>query len=194
MHAPASIPARIVNRALAQEDGLRAKLAAHAGSAFRIACGPADASLAIDADGALHEAEADVVPALTLTMRARDVPTLLHDPSRFDALVRADGDAALAATLRDLAATMPWFVERLFGAAFGNVLGQRLADAGRRLLGFPGDAAARFGANVKSYVGEETELGVSHPAAAAFEGDVRDLAARVDALAARIDALAARRG
>ena len=90
MHAPASIPARIVNRALAQEDGLRAKLAAHAGSAFRIACGPADASLAIDADGALHEAEADVVPALTLTMRARDVPTLLHDPSRFDALVRAD--------------------------------------------------------------------------------------------------------
>ncbi len=193
MHAPAAIPARIVNRALAHEDALRAKLAAHAGSAFRIVCGPADASLAIDADGALHEAAADVAPAATLTIRARDVPSLLHDPLRFDALVRAEGDAALAGTLRDLAATMPWFVERLFGESFGNVIGQRLADTGRRLLGFPEEAATRLGANVRGYVSEEAALGVSHPAATAFEGDVRDLAARVDALAARIDALAARR-
>jgi ubiquinone biosynthesis protein UbiJ len=193
MHAPATIPARVVNRALAGEDALRGKLAAHAGATFRVACGPADATFTIDADGTLHEAAHDAVPALTLTVRARDIPALLADPMRFAALVGADGDAALAATLGDLAATVPWFVERLCSELFGHVLGQRVADTGRRLLGFPETAASGLARHVQRYATEEAALGTSRDAAAGFDAEVRALAARVDTLAARVDALAARR-
>jgi ubiquinone biosynthesis protein UbiJ len=193
MHAPASIPARIVNRALAGEEALRGKLAAHAGAAFRVACGPAQAQFTIDADGTLHEAAHDAAPVLTLTVRATDVPALLADPSRFATLVRADGDAALAATLGDLAATVPWFVERLCSELFGHVLGQRVADTGRRLLGFPETAAAGLARHVQRYATEEAALGALRDEAAAFDAESRALAARVDALAARVDALAARR-
>jgi ubiquinone biosynthesis protein UbiJ len=187
------LSARVVNRALAGEDALRGKLAAHAGATFRVAGGPAHADFTIDAEGALHEAAADAVPSLTLTIRARDVPGLLADPSRFATRVHADGDAALAATLGDLAATVPWFVERLCSEIFGHVLGQRIADTGRRLLGFPESAATGLARHVQRYATEEAALGISRDAAAGFDSEARALAARVDALAARIDALAARR-
>jgi ubiquinone biosynthesis protein UbiJ len=204
MHASATNPARVVtrvvdlsaravNRALAGEDALRGKLAAHAGATFRVAGGPARADFTIDAEGALHQAAADAVPVVALTIRARDVPALLADPSRFATLVRADGDATLAATLGDLAATMPWFVERLCSEVFGHVLGQRIADTGRRLLGFPESAASGLARHLQRYATEEAALGVSRESAGGFDSEVRALAARVDALAARIDALAARR-
>jgi ubiquinone biosynthesis protein UbiJ len=192
MRAPAEIPARIVNRALAHEDALRGKLAAHAGATFRIVVGGAGATLAIDADGALRAAAQDAAPALTLTLRARDVAPLLHDPSRFDALVHADGDPALAATLKDLCATIPWFVERLFGDTFGAIVGQRLADAGRRMLGFPDEAATRLATGVRDYLGDEAPLATARADAGAFGDEVAAIASRVDALAARIDELAGR--
>jgi ubiquinone biosynthesis protein UbiJ len=193
MHAPATIPARVVNRALQGEDALRGKLAAHAGATFRVVCGPATSEFTLDDTGALQEAARDAVPDVTLTIRARDLSALLADPSRFATLVRADGDAALAATLGDLAATVPWFVERLCSEIFGHVLGQRVADAGRRLLDFPGTAAAGLAGHLRRYATEEAALGASREAAAGFDAEVRALAERVDALAARVDALAARR-
>lgn len=193
MYAPATIPARVVNRALAGEEALRGKLAAHAGAVFRVACGPAEANFAIDGDGRLHEAARDAAPAVTLVLHVRDVPALLADPSRFATLVHAEGDAALATTLGELAATAPWFVERLCSELFGHVLGQRIADTGRRLLGFPETAAAGLARHAHRYATEEAALGVSRDAAAGFDVEARALAARVDALAARVDALDARR-
>ena len=105
----------------------------------------------------------------------------------------ADGDPALAATLKGLAETLPWFVERAFAEALGPIVGQRLADAGRRLLAFPGYAGARVGESVASYARDEA----TSPPTPRRRGSIGDeiaaaVASRVDALAARIDALAAR--
>ena len=72
--------------------------------------------------------------------------------------VTADGDAALAATLRDLALTLPWFVEQAFAKALGPIVGQRVADAGRRLLAFPEYAVDRVGEASRSYARDEADL------------------------------------
>jgi ubiquinone biosynthesis accessory factor UbiJ len=192
MRGPAAIPAQLANRALAREASLRARLAAHAGSSFRIVAGPARMTFVIDADGVLDQAAPDVVPTLVLTIRPLDVPALLHDPARFDEFVRADGDAALAATLKEMSATLPWFVERMFGDAFGAIAGQRLADAGRSLLGLPGYAATRLGASAGSYARDEAHLAASAADVTTFGDDVRALESRIDALAERIDHIAAR--
>ncbi len=190
--APAALSATIANRALAQESSLRQTLAAHAGAVFQVAVGPAQVALQVNPDGTLAEAKENAEPALRLRIRPRDAAALLYDPSRFAALVEADGDEALAATIANLCATLPWFVEHAFGEVFGAVLGQRLADAGRGLLGFPAEAASRFNAGIATYVREEAHVAATADDVRTFGDDVGAVAARVDLLAARVDALAAR--
>ena len=91
------------------------------------------------------------------------MPAFLAEPTRWDALVTVDGDAALAATLKGLAETLPWFVERAFAEALGPIAGQFVADTGRRMLAFPGYAGERVGDSVASYVSDEVRLAATTP-------------------------------
>jgi ubiquinone biosynthesis protein UbiJ len=178
-----------INRALERESWAREKLAAHAGRAVRLTVGPIDRAFAIGADGRLSAAEA--APDLTLTISPVRLPALLGAPERWTELVAAKGDAALAATLAELALTLPWFVEQMLARALGPIAGQQVADMGRRLLALPGYAAQRFGESLARYLADEARLAVGAAEARAFAVDVAATAARVDALAARVDALAA---
>jgi len=117
------------------------------------------------------------------------LPALLAQPERWNELVAAEGDAALHATLAELALTLPWFVEEVCARAFGRVAGQQVADIGRRLLALPGYAAERFGESFASYVGEEARFAVGTTEARVFAAEITALVARVDALAARIDVI-----
>ena len=116
---------------------------------------------------------------------------MLAQPGRWQELVAADGDPALAATLAELALTLPMFVEQAFARALGPIIGQQLADTGRQLLTMPEYAAQRFGNSVARYVGDEADIAVSASEANAFASDVGVLVVAVDALSARIDALLA---
>ncbi len=185
-HAAASL----ANRALAGEDWARERLAAHAGRTLSIVAGPAAMTLAIQADGRF--ADTADAPDLTLTIPPLRLPALLARPERWNELVDATGDAALATTIGELAQTLPWFVERALARAFGPIVGTPLAEAGRRLLALPGYASERFGTSFASYVSDEAGLVTSTHEARDFSSQVAELAARVDALAERIDKLAAR--
>jgi ubiquinone biosynthesis protein UbiJ len=186
--APA-FPLDLVNRALAREASLRARLATHAGAGFTLASGALHTRFVIEPDGRLAFPVDDSPPTLTLRVAPTDIPALLHDPGQFDARVHADGDAALATTLKEIAQTFPWFVERALASAFGAVAGQRLAEVGRAALGFPGQAAARLRTSVSSYLRDEADLLVRKEDAASWAADANALAARVDALALRVQGL-----
>jgi ubiquinone biosynthesis accessory factor UbiJ len=175
----------LANRVLEREDWARERLSAHAGRKVRITCGPMASTLAIGPSGMLfptHDA-----PDLTLSISPLQVPTLLAHPERWTELVTAEGDAALAATLADLALTLPWFVEQAFASALGPLIGTRVADAGRALLSLPEHAAQSFSASLTSYARDEAGLGVGAAAVARFGAEVAAIAARVDALAQRLD-------
>ncbi len=177
----------LANRLLADEEWAREKLRAHAGCVFSVATGPLATRYAIGADGTLDSVRADTPPPdAQLYVSPLDVPALLADPTRWDALVRVHGDEALAATLKDLAHTLPWFVERAFAKAFGPVVGQRLADTGRRLLAFPDYAGERLTESVASYARDEAGLLARGDEARLFAERNAELAQRVDALAERI--------
>jgi ubiquinone biosynthesis protein UbiJ len=149
--------------------------------------------MVIDGSGAIESAHAPLgTPDLTLRISPFSLPAFLADPKRWDALVSADGDGALAATLKGLAETLPWFVERAFAEALGPIAGQFVADAGRRMLAFPGYAGERVGNSVASYVRDEVWLAATTAQARTFGDDIAETAARVDALAARVDSLAER--
>jgi ubiquinone biosynthesis protein UbiJ len=190
---PSAIPGEVANRLLEREAWARQRLAAHAGRSFALAIGPVATKFVIDASGQFDSSLAGSSPPdLTLRLSPFDVPAFLADPSRWDRFVAAEGDGALAATLKELAPTLPWFVERVFATALGPIVGQRVADAGRRLLAFPEYAAERVGASVASYAHEQSGLLATADEGLAFADAVQSAAARTDALAARIDALAAR--
>src|SRR5262249_40112976 len=141
---PAALAPALVNRALEHEGWAQASLAAHAGRTFAIAVGPVTTRLRIDAAGKIEAAPRDGPhPDVTLALSPLSVPAFLANPKRWDEFVATEGDAGLAGTLKGLAETLPWFVERAFAAALGPIAGQRVADAGRRLLAFPEYAAAR---------------------------------------------------
>jgi ubiquinone biosynthesis protein UbiJ len=178
---------------LERETWARSSLAAHAGRVFKVAVGPLASSLRVDVAGALAPVEStDSVTDLTLTLSPRNVPAFLADPTRWDEFVTADGDAALATTLKGLAETLPWFVERAFAGVLGPMVGQYVADTGRRLLAFPGYAGERVGASVASYLRDEARFAVSASEARTMRDEIAATANRVDALAARVETLAGR--
>jgi ubiquinone biosynthesis protein UbiJ len=176
-----------VNRALEREGWARDKLAAYAGRTVRIEVGPIARSFAIDAEGRLAESSVD--PDLTLAVSPLQLPGLLAAPELWSQRVDTEGDVALAATLGELASTLPWFVERTFAAFLGPIVGQQVADAGRRVLELSDYAAERFTANVARYLSEEAKLAVDATEAVRFAESVAATAARVEALEVRIDAL-----
>lgn len=189
---PSSIPPALANRLLEREAWARDCLAAHAGRAFAITVGPFVSTLTIDAAGRIAAAPPPATPDLRLSVSPVALPAFLADPRRWDDFVTADGDAALATTLKGLAETLPWFVERAFADALGPIVGQRVADAGRWLLAFPEYAAERVGESVASYLRDEAGLVTPAADARSFADDVAALAAGAEALEARVAAIAAR--
>ena len=120
------------------------------------------------------------------------VPSFLANPSRWNEFVREEGDVALGGALKELARTLPWFVEAAFAKVLGPLAGQRVADAGRRLLAFPEYAAQRVTEGVASYARDEAGLLARGEQMRAVRDGVRDVTERVDALEQRFDALSAR--
>ena len=188
MLSAAELAADAANRALASEAWAREKLAAHAGKRFTLSTGPIDATFSIVDEGELAAAESGAAVALTLRVSPLDVPRLAADPSRWGALVRVDGDAALAATLGELAGTFPWFVERALGSLLGPIAGQTVADVGRTLLSVP-DRISRHAASSLGAFAGETDALVTRTDLLAHAVEVADVGARVDALASRVEAL-----
>jgi ubiquinone biosynthesis protein UbiJ len=180
-----------VNRLLNDEPWARERLAAHAGRAFMLKLGPLTSGFRIDERGTLESAPlAGATPDLVLSLSPLDAPAFLADPRRWNEFVTEEGDVALGGTLKDLAQTLPWFVEKLCARALGPIVGQRVADAGRRMLEVPEYAASRVAANVGTYARDEVEV-LAHPADfRTLVDDTALVAARVDALEARVDALA----
>ena len=191
--------AALANRILDRHPWAQERLAAHAGRTFVVAIGPLSTALAADAAGRLAAAS-PVDAALTLRLSPLDAPAFLANPARWGELLRIDGDAALASTLAELAQTLPWFVEELFTGVLGPIVGQRVADAGRRLLALPEHAALRFGDSALAYARDEAQL-IAHgadfrrlvDATAALTDRVDALAPRIEALARRLDAAASGR-
>ncbi|MEP7276434.1 MAG: hypothetical protein ABI812_08775 [Betaproteobacteria bacterium] len=183
---PATFPSALANRTLGRETWARDKLAAHAGRVFAIGVGPATAGFRIEADGGFANAPlAGVTPDLRLSISPLQLPAFLADPRQWNECVKEDGDVALGGTLKELALTLPWFVEQAFARALGPIAGQRVADAGRHALAFPGHAAARFMESAGRYARDEAGLFVR-------DDEMREFAERTSALAERVDALEAR--
>jgi hypothetical protein len=100
--------ASLANRAFEREGWARERLAAHAGRVMVVVIGPVATGMRIDSSGRFQSTPlAGRTPDLTLTLSPLGVPSLLANPARWSEFVIVDGDSALAATLQELAHTLP---------------------------------------------------------------------------------------
>jgi ubiquinone biosynthesis protein UbiJ len=180
----------LINRTLDREAWARERLQAHAGTSFRVIVGLASVTHAIDASGRLGEATGE--PDVTLTISPLRLPALLAQPARWPNIVHAQGDAALASTLAELASTAPLFAEQALAKVVGPVVASQVAIAGASAMQMPEYAAQRVADSVAVYVAEQSDAAVNKAEAQAFASDVAALSADIDTLAARVDAAVAR--
>ena len=181
----------MANRILAQESWARDKLVAFAGRVFTLAVGPIEARFRITADGMLETAAPSLPADLDLILSPLSIPTFFANPSRWNEFVREDGDAELGGALKELARTLPWFVEAALANALGPLAGQRVAAAGRGLLAFPEYASQRITESVASYARDEADLLARGARMPPLREGVREVTERVDVLEQRFDALSA---
>jgi ubiquinone biosynthesis protein UbiJ len=189
MSAAGEVSARLANRVLAREDWARDKLALFAGRVFAVSVGPLTSAMRIGERGTLEAAGATEPTDLRLRLSPLGIPSFLAQPKRWNEFVEEDGDADLGGALKELAQTLPWFVEQAFASALGPVTGQRVADAGRALLGFPEYATQRMTDSVASYARDEAGWFIGADAMRRHTDAVQATDAATDALAARVDAL-----
>ena len=190
---PAALPSEIANRMLGREAWARDKLAAHAGRVFVVTVGPASAGFRIGSDGSFSNAPlAEATADLRLTLSPFQLPAFLADPRQWSQCIVEEGDVEIGGTLKELAQTLPWFVEQAFAQVLGPIAGQRAADTGRQLLAFPGYAAERLGESIARYARDEAHLLARGEELRSLAAQSSELSARVAALDTRIAALAQR--
>ena len=130
-----------------------------AGRVFSLAVGPLSATWSISDDGTLAPAASGAAPDLKLTLSPLSVPSFLADPARWNEFVREEGDAELGGVLKELARTMPWFVEETFAK---RARPDRWASAPPTPAGgcsrFPEYAAQRLAESAGSYARDEAGL------------------------------------
>jgi ubiquinone biosynthesis protein UbiJ len=185
---PAAVPTRVANRMLADQDWAKAQLTPFAGRTFALAVGPLVSAWRIS-EGGLLETAPVAGADLRLQIAPWSLPAFLAAPTRWNEFVREEGDAEFGGALKELARTLPWFVEETFAKALGPIAGQRVADAGRRLLAFPAYAAGRLADSAGSYARDEAGWLPRADDLRRLREDTAALDVRIDALAARLDAL-----
>ncbi len=191
---PDAVPSQLANSILERQDWARERLAPFAGQAFCLRVGPFSSAFAIDPQGLLTAAPTDAAASLTLTLSPLTLPAFLADPARWNEFVHEDGDAELGGALKDLAHTLPWFVEEAFAKALGPLFGQRAADAGRGLLAMPEYAVHRVADSVMSYARDEADLLAHGEHLRTFADACRDLETRTNIAEERLAALASQVG
>ncbi len=193
---PSRLAVSALNALLRREDWARARLVRHAGKTVRFALGGFSLGLTIDSDGLAAQADAAVVPDVTLTVAPEKLPLprLGADRERpdFAEATHISGDAALAQVVSDLSKQLRWDPEDALARVVGDIAALRLVGGARAAAGGARTASLRLDENVSEYLSEESGMLASRPALEQWRLDLAELNARADALARSAAALQTR--
>jgi ubiquinone biosynthesis protein UbiJ len=193
---PSRLAVSALNALLRREDWARARLVRHAGKTVRFALGGFSLGLTIDSEGLAAQADAAVVPDVTLTVAPEKLPLprLGADRERpdFAEATHISGDAALAQVVSDLSKQLRWDPEDALARVVGDIAALRLVGGARAAAGGARTASQRLAENVSESLSEESGMLASRPALEQWRLDLAELNARAEALARSAAALQTR--
>lgn len=181
------------NHLLAGEAWARARLRPFAGQGLRLVCGPIIATLTVRTDGSLAEADADLVPAVELTLPPEALWQSRGDREALISATRINGAADLAEAIGFVLRHLRWDIEDDLAPIFGDIAARRLAKGASRFVAWHQRQAQAFAQNLAEYFSLEQPLIVRQPEFAAFAHELAQLNDAADRLGRRIDTLATRR-
>lgn len=191
---PAALYTRVLNSLLQREDWARNRLHQHAGKTVRFVIGNRNVSLTIESSGFTQTSDPAIVPDVTLTIPARQIPALpglirRKDPSGLTAILHIEGDAALAQTVSDLARDLRWDVEHDLAALVGDVAAVRIMRTASAVGRTTQDAAQHLAENAGEYLAHESGLMANRQAFTVFTDTFGQMQRQLDQLEARAQAL-----
>lgn len=193
---PSRLAVGALNALLQREDWARERLARHAGKTVRFALGGFTLGLTIDSEGLAAEADAAVVPDVTLTVAPEKLPLPRlgagGEAPDFAEATHISGDAALAQVVADLSKQLRWDPEDSLARLVGDIPALRIAGGLRAAAGGARQAGQRLAENVSEYLAEENGMLLGRPALDQWRLDLAELNARADALARSAAALQTR--
>jgi ubiquinone biosynthesis protein UbiJ len=188
-----SIVPAAVNHLLAQEDWARAKLAPHAGKTARFDAGLQRLDLTVEADGFLALAQGGIEPAVTVKVKAADLPLIAQDMKKAFSFVKIEGDADFANSISQVGQGLHWDAEDDLAKLFGDVAAVRMVATAKAGFAAARDGHRRLAENVAEYLTEEKPVLVRPPAVADFAAEVARLRDAVERMQKRIEQLEGRR-
>jgi ubiquinone biosynthesis protein UbiJ len=187
-----SIVPAVVNHLLAQEDWARAKLSPHAGKTACFDAGFQGLNLTVEATGYLALAAADALPAVTIKVKAANLPLIVQDMKKAFSYVRIEGDADFANSISQVSQGLRWDAEDDLAKLFGDVAAVRMVSTARAGFAAARDGHQRLAENVAEYLTEEKPVLVRPPAVADFAAEVARLRDDVERMQKRIEKLEGR--
>ncbi len=187
-HFFSAVPAAL-NHLLAQEDWARVKLAPHAGKTARFDAGFQPLELTVEATGFLALASDEVEPAVTIKVKAADLPLIAQDMKKAFAYARIEGDADFANAISQVGQGLRWDAEDDLAKLFGDVAAVRVTAGARAAFAAAKDAHRRLAENLAEYLTEEAPVLVRPPAVTDFAAEVARLRDDIERMQKRINKL-----
>ena len=185
----AFIPAAL-NHLLTQESWARARLAPHAGKVARFEIGPLTLRLQVAADGMLVSVATDQPVAVTIHIRAADLPLIAQNRERAFSYVTIDGDADFANTISQVGQSVRWDAAEDLSRLVGDIAAQRIVTGAAATVATVRATGQKFMENVAEYFLEEKPMLLRPQAVTDFTAEVTRLRDDVERLAKRIERLA----
>lgn len=151
---PAS--AAVINHLLRGDAWAGAHLDEHVGKSFRLQLPPFSIALRVSAEGSFEASGKDAGTFdLELTFPLTALPLAFAGRAAVERAVIVKGDAELARSLRELADSMPWVLERELSRWIGPIAAQRIIGLVRGLAAWPDYAGKHLGSSIATYLVEE---------------------------------------
>jgi ubiquinone biosynthesis protein UbiJ len=184
------LPAAL-NHLLAQESWARAMLLPHAGKVACFDLGMISVALMVAADGLVQapEPEPASTAAVTIRVRAADLPLILQDRERAFSYVSIDGDAEFANTISQLSRSLRWEVADDLGKLVGDIAAQRIVGGAGAIAATLRSTQRKLLENAAEYFLEEQPLLVRPQAVSDLSDEVTRMRDDVERLAKRIGRL-----
>jgi ubiquinone biosynthesis protein UbiJ len=182
------LPAAL-NHLLAQESWARAMLIPHAGKVACFDLGVVSVALLVAADGLVQAPEPASTAAVTIRVRAADLPLILQDRERAFSYVSIDGDAEFANTISQLSRSLRWEVADDLGKLVGDIAAQRIVGGAGAIATTLRATQRKLLENVAEYFLEEQPLLVRPQAVSDLSDEVTRMRDDVERLAKRIGRL-----
>ncbi|GAB2892043.1 hypothetical protein GCM10027046_21060 [Uliginosibacterium flavum] len=182
----ADLPQFFINRLLAAEAWAAELLRPHVGQTALLELAGARLRFTISDDLRLVSAKDDDATAVTIRVPPEALASLLDGPENLSQHAHIEGNAAFAETLAKLLKHLRPDLAAWLAPYLGDVVASRIAQGAHTLHSSALNAAQKVGNTTLSLIRDEAQLIVSSAEHAAFQQELADLSAGIEALQQRI--------